>query len=88
MTFQERCKNSHGRCKTISGEVLTSPTPLLTIRLWKADLQCTELCQCENMESTELIVICKTNGMEKPRSWGETSTQIEAIKETMLPRIF
>ena len=25
MTFQERCKNSQGRCKTISGEVLTSP---------------------------------------------------------------
>ena len=23
----------------------------LKIRLWKADLQCTELCQCENMES-------------------------------------
>jgi hypothetical protein len=25
MTFQERCKNSQGRCKTISGEVHTSP---------------------------------------------------------------
>jgi hypothetical protein len=25
MTFQERCKNSQGRCKTISGEALTSP---------------------------------------------------------------
>jgi hypothetical protein len=25
MTFQGRCKNSHGRCKTISGEALTCP---------------------------------------------------------------
>jgi hypothetical protein len=25
MKFQERCKNSQGRCKTISGEALTSP---------------------------------------------------------------
>jgi hypothetical protein len=25
MTFQERWKNSEGRCKTISGEVRTSP---------------------------------------------------------------
>jgi hypothetical protein len=25
MTFQERFKNSQGRCKTISGEVRTSP---------------------------------------------------------------
>ena len=57
----------------------------------KADLQGTELCQCENMESTELTVILirKTKGMEccarvSNRSWRETSTQRAAMKETML----
>jgi hypothetical protein len=59
----------------------------------KADLQCTDLCQCENMESTELIVILirKIKGMKccarvSSRSWGETSTQRAAMKKTMLPQ--
>ena len=84
-----------GMCKTISWEVPTSPHLPLKIRLWKADLQCTELCQCENMESTELIVILihKTKGMEccarmSSCLWGETSTKRAAIKETMLPSTF
>jgi hypothetical protein len=91
-----------GEVQKFSGEVQNDlrgdahlSTPPLKIWLWKVDLQCTELCQCENMESTELIVILisKTKGMEccarvSSRSWGETSTQRAAIKETMLPRIF
>ena len=32
MIFQGRCKKSQGRCITISGQVPTSPTPLLKIR--------------------------------------------------------
>jgi hypothetical protein len=73
-------KLSQGRC-----------SPHLKIRPWKADLQCRELCQCENMESTELIVILihETKGMEccarvSSFSWWESSTQRAAIKETML----
>jgi hypothetical protein len=29
------------------------------------DLQCTELCQCENMESTELIETVSDNGLDE-----------------------
>jgi hypothetical protein len=46
MTFQERCKNSQGRCKTISGEVLTSKSGYgkriynaqnyANVKIWKA----------------------------------------------------
>ena len=31
----------------------------------KTDLQCTELCQCENMESTELMETDSDNGLDE-----------------------
>jgi hypothetical protein len=86
-----------GEVQKLSGEVQNylRGGAHLKMRLWKAELQCTELCQCDNMESTELIVtmIHETKGMEccarvSCCSWGESSTQREAIKEAMLPRLF
>jgi hypothetical protein len=31
----------------------------------KTDSQCTELCQCENMENTELMVTDSDNGLDE-----------------------
>ena len=49
--------NFEGRCiwRFRRGAKILRGGAHLKIRLWKADLQCTELCQCENMESRELL---------------------------------